>query len=56
MIRMVMNNVSGITSVPLYFLSPRRRVSWTAIRTGKVTSIIKINFHIARNDIIFVSG
>jgi hypothetical protein len=47
---------SSISAITVSFVCPARAKLGTAITALKVTSVVKINFNIARYDVIFCSG
>jgi hypothetical protein len=51
----IMRYLGEIGTVTFHFLHPRTTKLRTAIATGKITSIIKIDFDVTRYDIIFIS-
>jgi hypothetical protein len=53
MFRVIMRCASRKGTVPLGFIHPTTTKLWTAITTAKVASIVKIDFHIGRDDIGF---
>jgi hypothetical protein len=55
MIGIIVRSRGGVGAMTFSFLHPRATKLRATIATGKITSIIKINFHITGYDIIFVS-
>jgi hypothetical protein len=56
MIRVIMNSAGGVTAVAINFLLPSAAKLRATITATKVTSMIKINFNVTRNNIFISSG
>jgi hypothetical protein len=56
MTRVIMNSASGVTAMLINLLLPSAAKLRATITTTKVTSVIKINFNVTRNNIFISSG
>jgi hypothetical protein len=55
MIRVIMSSAGGVTTMRINLLLPSAAKLRATVAASKITSMIKINFNVTRNN-IFISG